>query len=674
MKHKLLSLLFALALCMGLLCVTASAETTVSTWSGLQDAMNGGGEIKLAYDITAESSDAFLTVPFGIAVTLDLNGHTIDRGLTAPKDNGYVIFVRGALTLTDSAEGGTITGGNNSGSGGGVYVYGGTFTMTGGSITKNTASESGGGVYVVSNAVLTLSGGSITDNEASYGGGAFAALNTTLILSCGGISGNTATVSGGGVYASLDSKVTLSDGSISENTARNYGGGVYLDSSTFTMNGSAEVAGNTAASGGGIWIASDGAFTMQSGTIANNIARNTQILVHGGGGVYVNGGTFTMNGGVIRENEAVQAGSGLTHGGGVYVYDGTLDLSGGGITDNSANDNGGGVYFAGNSIFRVSGSPGISGNKAGEADNNVYLLSGKTITVSGVLSSGGAGIGVTTQVVPTQGEPTAITDTTSGAQIFQSDDVRYNAFDDGVQVRLYWNPVVTYLANGGTGTMAPQIVPYGTGTTVSGNSFIRSGWSFAGWNTNADGTGTPYSADGSITLTSDLTLYAQWVEKSKLTFAVIVSGTTYGQTLVVCVSDNPGGGAVSYAYKPKGTDDSAYVPLDPNNPPVLLVGDYTMRAAISESQNYLAGTATADFTITAATLPAEATVQGWVIAAWYAESGRMLAASMTPCTFVQGQEAEYSVPRPAGVGSDAYGRVFLVNADFAPLRDSVPIA
>lgn len=46
--------------------------------------------------------------------------------------------------------------------------------------------------------------------------------------------------------------------------------------------------------------------------------------------------------------------------------------------------------------------------------------------------------------------------------------------------------------------------------TISKNSFIREGYLFTGWNSNADGTGTAYKVGQTITLIDDLTLYAQW--------------------------------------------------------------------------------------------------------------------------------------------------------------------
>ena len=74
---------------------------------------------------------------------------------------------------------------------------------------------------------------------------------------------------------------------------------------------------------------------------------------------------------------------------------------------------------------------------------------------------------------------------------------------------------VTYDANQATSGSPPAA---GTGTvnstfTVAGNtgSLARSGYSFVGWNTNDQGTGTSYAAGtGTLTLTGDITLYAQW--------------------------------------------------------------------------------------------------------------------------------------------------------------------
>ena len=76
---------------------------------------------------------------------------------------------------------------------------------------------------------------------------------------------------------------------------------------------------------------------------------------------------------------------------------------------------------------------------------------------------------------------------------------------------------LTYDGNTATGGSVPVdgSSPYLTGATVTvlGNtgSLAKSGYSFAGWNTAADGTGTGYAAADTFTIpAADTTLFAQW--------------------------------------------------------------------------------------------------------------------------------------------------------------------
>lgn len=45
-------------------------------------------------------------------------------------------------------------------------------------------------------------------------------------------------------------------------------------------------------------------------------------------------------------------------------------------------------------------------------------------------------------------------------------------------------------------------------------TFVRTGYDFAGWNTSADGSGTSYADGASLTIKEDLNLYAQWTVQS----------------------------------------------------------------------------------------------------------------------------------------------------------------
>ena len=68
---------------------------------------------------------------------------------------------------------------------------------------------------------------------------------------------------------------------------------------------------------------------------------------------------------------------------------------------------------------------------------------------------------------------------------------------------------ITYNANGGSGD--DRIFEYAVNTaTVKESLFTRAGYTFTGWSTEPGGNGTNYAAGDTITLTGDITLYAQW--------------------------------------------------------------------------------------------------------------------------------------------------------------------
>ena len=74
---------------------------------------------------------------------------------------------------------------------------------------------------------------------------------------------------------------------------------------------------------------------------------------------------------------------------------------------------------------------------------------------------------------------------------------------------------VSYNANGGTGTMESITGDVGSKIVIEQNGFARSGYTFTGWNTQADGKGTAYKPGDSFTLTDkDTVLYAQWSKNS----------------------------------------------------------------------------------------------------------------------------------------------------------------
>jgi uncharacterized repeat protein (TIGR02543 family) len=128
-----------------------------------------------------------------------------------------------------------------------------------------------------------------------------------------------------------------------------------------------------------------------------------------------------------------------------------------------------------------------------------------------------------------------------------------NIFTINANITLYaqWTPVgpttytVTY--NGNTNTSGNVPVdgssPYTTGSlvTVLGNtgSLTKTGFTFAGWNTAANGSGTSYSPSSTFTITSNTTLYAQWTPGSNYT-------VTYNRNTDIIIGTVPVDGSSPY--------------------------------------------------------------------------------------------------------------------------------
>ncbi len=163
----------------------------------------------------------------------------------------------------------------------------------------------------------------------------------------------------------------MTGGEISKNkeSSTSYGGGgVTISGGTFNMTGG-EISNNESSTyngGGGITI-SGGIFNMTGGRIIDNTGSQSS------GGVTVYSATFNMTGGTITDNTG-------SFGGAVSLVSGTFDMSGGSITGNTATSSGGGVSVSGGN-FNMSGSATV------DLSNDVYLNSGRQITITGEITA-----------------------------------------------------------------------------------------------------------------------------------------------------------------------------------------------------------------------------------------------------------------------------------------------
>ena len=319
--------------------------------------------------------------------TFNMQDSTITN-CEAMGDGGGVYVTSGGTCIMKNS---TITGCTATENGGGVCVSGGTFKMQGSSaITGCEAIDDtgtqkygyGGGVY--NKGTVKMTGGEIKNNKARVGGGIDN--NGTLILTNATLTGNTATL-GSALCMSSDSSGEMTGGKIISNTCSGSGdGGVYIHAGTFTLKSGASIESNTADYGGGAYVGQNGTLIINGGSIKLNKARR-------GGGVYVSGnstkrGTLRMIQGDISDNGAGWNGTSYTGTGGGVYNSGVFEMTGGEIKDNKA-ETGGGVYFS-EGTFKMSGSAVVTPSTGAEANdkgkNDVYLESGKKITVDGTLT------------------------------------------------------------------------------------------------------------------------------------------------------------------------------------------------------------------------------------------------------------------------------------------------
>ena len=329
-------------------------------------------------------------------------------------------------------------GTGNSALGGGIYISNGSVVMSGGTIAQNTAGE-GGGVYSAKN--FTMSGGLIGDTSSNatpidtnpikysnyasnYGGGIYCTTGSTVSITGGTIQRNFATY-GGGIYYSAGT-FGLSGGSILYNaTNTSYGGGLYLASTSATLT-SGTIKGNKSWKGGGIYTANgskttiNGALALESNsavprgndstaggaiyntgeltisgaaTFTSNTANGDQgsgPTAKASGGAIYNSGTLIISGAVSMTSNSAKTKAGAneyTRGGAIY-NSGNLTLSNGTFANNQVigeYGQGGAIYQQG--TLNMSGGPDMRYENNNVKINDIYLPSGKKISITGPITS-----------------------------------------------------------------------------------------------------------------------------------------------------------------------------------------------------------------------------------------------------------------------------------------------
>lgn len=88
---------------------------------------------------------------------------------------------------------------------------------------------------------------------------------------------------------------------------------------------------------------------------------------------------------------------------------------------------------------------------------------------------------------------------------------------------------LTFALNSGSGSFPSQTVDTGTVITLSATAPTRSGYRFTGW---SGSNGTTYQVSGKVTMNSNITLTAQWVQRFTLTYALNGGSGSFTNTTV----------------------------------------------------------------------------------------------------------------------------------------------
>ena len=471
---------------------------------------------------------------------------------------------------------------------GGVTISGGTVTING---------DVGITAAITIKGDVTFTGGG-TLNRMSTSGNLIKVESGSLTLGNVTIDGNNVIISDSGAAAAI-----------------NMAGG------TVIMNEGAKITNHKRTSGYGPAVyMTDGNFKMKGGTISGCESRNY------GGAIYLDGGSFEMNGGIIENNKTTLSSAGYG-GGAFYVREATLIINDGLIQNNSSNSGGaiyntsfgttiinGGVIKgntavgdspSGSAIFHSCKTTGeatlqIGGNANINVGNDIYLMSNTSATKYVEITSSIKNPLIL--AIEGESEGRVIADAADGVVLTYNDMAKIRLSNSSYALKLENNQIkLTQTSSGVTtfpvylgydannGTNAPdgssaEIVAGNSATfTISDSVPTRTGYNFLGWATNKDATSAEYSSGGSITISSNTTLYAVWkkistFETNEFTQPLAITDWTYGETANAPTAVAKYG-TIKYTYS--NTADGTYTEEVPTE-----AGTHYVKATVEETADY----------------------------------------------------------------------------------------
>jgi uncharacterized repeat protein (TIGR02543 family) len=437
----------------------------------------GGGTLKYSTAAVA-STDRLFTIgnANGLTATIDSSATSSANTLNFTNTGSLVLFTTASdrtLTLTGSNTGtNTFTPVIGDGAGGG----------------KTAMVKSGAGLWILNSASTytgdtTISSGTLTLGSSATMGSANIVVNGTF---------NVSTVSGG--YHLTTGKTLKGTGTVT--------GPVTVDSgATITVAGSTGTTMGTLTVNGGLTLAGTTTLRLNKGgsTASDLITKSSGTLAFGG--------TLTLS----SVGSALAAGDQFT----IFATNGT-----GSFTSISPATPGTGLVWDtsllnSNGIIKV-----ISGSAGGSTNISFSVIPGAGPGGAGQLvlnwpasgwmlqyQSNSLSLGLSTNWVDLTGATPPFTN-----NVIASAGAIFYRLRQLAVVPTY---SVTYNGNGSTGGVVPSdpnnpYVSGATATVLSAGSLTNAGYTFAGWNTAANGSGTGYGPGSTFPIGGNTTLYAQW--------------------------------------------------------------------------------------------------------------------------------------------------------------------
>ena len=322
---------------------------------------------------TAAGTPAFRLLDVASGAALTLENLTLQGGWAYGA--GGAIYSQGSLTLNGvTVQGNAAVGGDGisfggltpnagdggDGLGGGLYVAGGTLTMTSSSLSANKALGGNGGNGVNPYGAISYYGGP-GGNGGNGAGGAVYVVAGTVNMTSDSLSANTAQ---GGLGGNGTDGINYSPYN-GGNGGTGLGGAVYVVTGTVIVS-SDTLSANTAQGGlgGNGGNSPTDPYDYYFGVPAANGGVGGSAL---GGGLYLAGGTVTLTSSTVSSNSA-WAGTGGLGGNGYYSYGGNSGNGGSGL--------GGGLYVAGGTVPLTSDSVSSNSASAGAGGRGGFSFNG----------------------------------------------------------------------------------------------------------------------------------------------------------------------------------------------------------------------------------------------------------------------------------------------------------